>query len=249
MVQTLSVYFVFTSRRSLQCFVQRSMPTATVVLAWRNHPEVRAVSLTQHEIGAEEHARWWSAVQQDPERRGLHLRPPRRAGGCGHLLRHRPCGRQRLVGLLPRQRRPERARRADAGLDRHPAQGDPLCVRGAAVRTLEGEVLAANEAVRRLNRRHGFTEVGTTTRDVDGTPTEVIRVRLQRARGDGGVNRSATVAEGRLLRQGCADPREDNQGGDPSEPRNTTHGPHRWSRGRTGSRPVRHRRDVGQPRR
>ena len=47
-----------------------------------------------------------------------------------------------------------------------------------SVRTLEGEVLAANDAVRRLNRRHGFTEVETTTRDVDGTPTEVIRVRL-----------------------------------------------------------------------
>ena len=42
-----------------------------LVLGWRNHPEVRAVSLTQHEIGAEEHARWWSAVQQDPEREVL----------------------------------------------------------------------------------------------------------------------------------------------------------------------------------
>ena len=29
-----------------------------------------------------------------------------------------------------------------------------------SVRTLEGEVLAANDAVRRLNRRHGFAEVG-----------------------------------------------------------------------------------------
>ena len=28
------------------------------VLAWRNHPQVRAVSLTQHEITPAEHAAW-----------------------------------------------------------------------------------------------------------------------------------------------------------------------------------------------
>ena len=53
------------------CFVQRSIPTATSCSRWRNHPRSRSASLTQHEIGADEHARWWSAVEQDPEREVL----------------------------------------------------------------------------------------------------------------------------------------------------------------------------------
>src|SRR5699024_7834902 len=36
------------------------------VRVWRNHPEVRAVSLTQHEIGPEEHSAWWDRVANDP---------------------------------------------------------------------------------------------------------------------------------------------------------------------------------------
>ena len=30
------------------------------VLRWRNHPDVRAVSLTQHEISPTEHAAYWA---------------------------------------------------------------------------------------------------------------------------------------------------------------------------------------------
>ena len=41
------------------------------VLRWRNHPQVRAASLTRHEIGTEEHAAWWKAALVDPARRVL----------------------------------------------------------------------------------------------------------------------------------------------------------------------------------
>ena len=41
------------------------------IRTWRNHPEVRAVSLTQDEIDAETHARWWAGLQGDASRRVL----------------------------------------------------------------------------------------------------------------------------------------------------------------------------------
>jgi len=36
-----------------------------LILPWRNHPSVRAVSLTTHEIKPEEHARWWEKRWRD----------------------------------------------------------------------------------------------------------------------------------------------------------------------------------------
>src|SRR3954454_18718263 len=41
------------------------------VLGWRNHPRVRAVSLTAREIEPDEHALWWRIVTADPDRRLL----------------------------------------------------------------------------------------------------------------------------------------------------------------------------------
>lgn len=42
-----------------------------MVLAWRNHPGVRAFMLTQHEIGWEEHSAWFTRASVDPSRRLL----------------------------------------------------------------------------------------------------------------------------------------------------------------------------------
>lgn len=39
------------------------------VLSWRNHPQVRAASFTQHEIGFEEHAAWFALASADGARR------------------------------------------------------------------------------------------------------------------------------------------------------------------------------------
>ena len=38
------------------------------MLAWRNHPRVREMSLTQHEITPDEHAAWWARTRNDPTR-------------------------------------------------------------------------------------------------------------------------------------------------------------------------------------
>lgn len=38
------------------------------VLVWRNHPEVRRYMFTQHEIGLDEHTRWFERASQDSSR-------------------------------------------------------------------------------------------------------------------------------------------------------------------------------------
>lgn len=38
------------------------------VLSWRNHPDVRRWMYTTHEIGLDEHRRWFEAASQDPQR-------------------------------------------------------------------------------------------------------------------------------------------------------------------------------------
>ena len=42
-----------------------------MVLAWRNHPEVRRFMLTQHEISLAEHTKWFQRVVHDSTRRLL----------------------------------------------------------------------------------------------------------------------------------------------------------------------------------
>jgi len=51
----------------------RSLTTddLAMILAWRNHPEVRAFMFTQHEIGWEEHRAWFMKASCDPSRRLL----------------------------------------------------------------------------------------------------------------------------------------------------------------------------------
>jgi len=43
----------------------------TMVLAWRNHPEVRRFMFTQHEISLAEHSQWFMRAMQDSTRRLL----------------------------------------------------------------------------------------------------------------------------------------------------------------------------------
>ncbi len=147
------------------------------VLRWRNHPEVRAVSLTRHEISEQEHEACWAATQASDDPGGLRLRPTRRRVRCRHLLRHRPGGRQRLVGLLPRQRRAEGAGELLPAWIEIQRQAKRLAFDELGLSTLEGEVLEANEAVRRFNRRNGFEEIDRYTHDIDGVATPVLRVR------------------------------------------------------------------------
>ena len=42
-----------------------------MLLAWRNHPEIRRFMLTQHEINLDEHRNWFTKASQDESRRLL----------------------------------------------------------------------------------------------------------------------------------------------------------------------------------
>ena len=149
------------------------------VLVWRNHPDVRAASLTQHKISPEEHEAWWARTLADPTSRVLiyerldvpfgvvtffDLDETTGSGWWGYYLDTvgLEATGQLLMAWIQIQREAIRYAFDELGLA-----------------TLLGEVLASNEAVRQFNRRHRFTELETYQRDVDGIPTDVIRVQLK----------------------------------------------------------------------
>ena len=138
---------------------------AGTVLGWRNHPGVRAVSLTTHEITPQEHAAWWAAVAADPRR---HLMIFDEAGVVLVDLRENPAvwsfylDVDGLGGrLLPTWMRLERA-----------AVEYAFGVLG--VHRLGGETLASNKQVLALHRRFGFRETRRYERLVDGTLETVV---------------------------------------------------------------------------
>ena len=126
--------------------------------AWRNHPQVRAVSLTQHEIAAEEHAAWWAKTKDDPTRRVLVYELSGVPSGVVSFFDVE--GGEAMWGFY-------------LDLDGLEARGQTLIAwtkvgREAVayafdelgVQVLRGEVLGANESVRKMNSLWGFTETG-----------------------------------------------------------------------------------------
>lgn len=57
-----------TENVQIRSMIEDDLP---MVLAWRNHPEVRRFMFTQHEISLEEHAQWFMRAAQDNARRLL----------------------------------------------------------------------------------------------------------------------------------------------------------------------------------
>lgn len=52
-----------------------------MVLAWRNHPDVRRFMFTQHEIGLDEHRSWFAKASLDASRRLLIVEDAKQAIG------------------------------------------------------------------------------------------------------------------------------------------------------------------------
>lgn len=147
------------------------------MLAWRNHPRVREVSLTQHEITPDEHAAWWARTRNDPtravlvyERGGVpsgvvtffDLDADAGTGWWGYYLDN--AGLEERGALFP----------AWMTIQREAVKYARDTLKLA---TLDGETLAANASVRDINTRLGFAEIETYSRDVDGTVAEVVRTR------------------------------------------------------------------------
>ena len=147
------------------------------VLAWRNHPDVRAVSLTQHEISAEEHASWWEATRSSPSREVyIYERHGIPSGVVTFFDLDREAESSWWGYYLDNDGLAERGELLPAWIEIQ-RQAVRLAFDDLALKSLEGEVLDANSAVRRFNTRNGFAEIETYDRDVDGTPVRVHRVR------------------------------------------------------------------------
>jgi len=157
--------------------------------SWRNHPRVREVSLTQHEISAEEHVAWWSRASQDPTRRVLVYEPNGTPSGVVTFFDIE--GSSASWGFY-------------LDLDGLESRGETLpawtsigreavkfAVNSLGTRRLRGEVLSTNEAVRRMNRLWGFAESGPRTEVVDGVEQQVYDLELL-VGDDGNVVRRST---------------------------------------------------------
>ncbi|WP_329053148.1 UDP-4-amino-4,6-dideoxy-N-acetyl-beta-L-altrosamine N-acetyltransferase [Amycolatopsis sp. NBC_01488] len=146
---------------------------------WRNHPSVRQVSFTTHEIGADEHRAWFAAVRADPTRRVLvyhHEGTPagvvlfsdidRAAGSAewGFYLDNEGLGRSLLAAWL---------RLEQAAVD---YSFDEL-----GLRVVGGATLADNRQVLLLHKRFGFAETRRYVREIDGVPREVVWTELRAA--------------------------------------------------------------------
>ncbi|MEV7330497.1 GNAT family N-acetyltransferase [Micromonospora sp. NPDC093244] len=153
-----------------------------LMLSWRNQKANRQVSRNSHEITAEEHARWWSAVRDDPSRRVLvYVRDDRpcgvvtffdlrwdgpRTGAWGFYLDS--------DGLAGR----DETLPAWLGIMREAVE---YAFDGLHLDRLDGEVLEHNTVVRQMNRRFRFVE-GTGRREVsDGREITVIPISLNQA--------------------------------------------------------------------
>jgi RimJ/RimL family protein N-acetyltransferase len=147
------------------------------VLRWRNHPEVRAVSLTQHEFGEDELAAWWESTKQRDDRLVLvYVKNDVPAGVVTFFDLDRDAGTSWWGYYLDNDGLTGRGELLPAWMQIQ-REAKRYAFGTLGLRVLEGEVLEANEAVRRFNRRNGFEEVSSEVRDIDGVPTTVWRVR------------------------------------------------------------------------
>ncbi|MEP6464549.1 MAG: GNAT family N-acetyltransferase [Frankiaceae bacterium] len=150
-----------------------------LMLAWRNHPDVRALSLTRHVISPAEHAAWWDRTLADPTRRVLvYERYEVPSGAVTFFDRDAAEGSAwwgyylDVAGLAARGA----LMPAWISIVREALR---YAVEEMALTVLYGEVLEANEAVRSFNRRNGIREVDSYSRDVDGRSETVIRLEFR----------------------------------------------------------------------
>ena len=139
------------------------------VLAWRNHPDVRAVSLTTHVIAPDEHARWWDAALPDPALKILIFEEPDGPAGVVIFdLREDPAVWSFYLDVagLGRRLLPAWMRLEQAAVEH--AFGT------LGVERLGGETLATNKQVLALHKRFGFHETRRYERLIDGTPQTVV---------------------------------------------------------------------------
>lgn len=148
---------------------------------WRNHPQVRAVSLSSHEITPEEHAAWFAAARADARRRVLIFEYEGRPAGVVNFTDVDPTARSASWGFyLDFEGLEERGETLPAWMD---VQREAIAYAfdDLGVDRLDAEVLEHNVVVRRMNRRFGFTEGEPMPTMIDGALVNVYPIHLSRA--------------------------------------------------------------------
>ncbi len=150
------------------------------IRTWRNHPTVRAVSVTDHEITEAEHAAWFARVRARASDRVLIFVHDGVDAGVVTFAAIDPVSSSATWGFyLDVDGHEERGTALSAWLD--------VCREALDygfgeldLRVLHGEVLEHNIVVRRMNRRFGFVEGEAESRDIDGRTVRVLPIHLNR---------------------------------------------------------------------
>lgn len=150
----------------------------SAILRWRNHPDVRALSFTTHEISQEEHARWWAGVRSDPDRLVMVYERSGFPSGVVAFDLHDDGRMATWSFYLDVSGLEERGEILPAWLEIE-REVVAYAFDRLGLSVLTGEMLGSNTAVRQLHRRYGFEEVGTYQRKIDGQIREVVQIELR----------------------------------------------------------------------
>jgi len=148
---------------------------------WRNHPQVRAVSMSTHEITPAEHQAWFATARADPSRQVLIYEYFGTSAGVVNFTDINPASRTATWGFyLDVDGLEERGETLPAWMA---VQREAVAYAFDTLEldTLAGEVLAHNTVVRRMNKRLGFAEGEPATTVVNGADVLVYPIRLTRA--------------------------------------------------------------------
>ena len=149
------------------------------IRALRNQQANRDVSITTHEISAEEHAGWWAKTSADPSRRVLiYERDGRTAGVVNFFDIQQGTGGWGF--FLDADGLAETGETLPAWIEvMKEATGYAFDTLG--LDELTGEVLEHNAVVRQMNRRFRFTEGEPELRYADGRELTIFPIKLSKA--------------------------------------------------------------------
>lgn len=125
------------------------------VLAWRNAPEIRGASFSQHQIQPDEHLAWFQRVQKDPQSHSfIHEDDDGRADGVVNFTHCRPGGAEAFWGFYAAPGSPP-GTGSRLGLD-----ALDLAFADLDLHKLNAEVIATNESSLTFHEKLGFVREG-----------------------------------------------------------------------------------------
>ena len=149
-----------------------------VIRRLRNQQANRDVSITSHEITADEHAAWWAKTSVDPSRRVLiYERDGAIAGVVNFFDLDASSGAWGF--FLDADGLAERGETLPAWIEVM-REATAYAFDELGLDVLTGEVLEHNAVVRQMNRRFRFVEGRPEVRYADGRELTVIPISLRR---------------------------------------------------------------------